>query len=207
MRLRHSTMQSDRLRRARHILILGIVTSVVLVGALAYEAGIGARQPPSVAMIGGPFELIDQDGRTVTNASYHGKWLLIYFGYTHCPDACPTALNDMAQALEGLGGLRAKVQPLFITVDPERDTPSVLKDYTAAFQADIVGLTGSPAQIAGAAQRFRVYYKRDDGADPDYTMSHSSVIYLMDPDGHFVTNFTHETAPELIHAKLAQALS
>ena len=212
MKRRNAKTPSGRLQRPRRTLMLGIVAGVALIGALtgalvAYEGGIGAPPPARAATIGGPFELVDQDGRTVTDASYRGKWLLIYFGYTHCPDACPTALNDMAQALEGLGAQRAKVQPLFITVDPERDTPSVLKDYTAAFQADIVGLTGSAAQIAEAARRFRVYYKRDDATNPDYTMSHSSVIYLMDPDGRFVTNFTHETAPNVIHAKLVQTLS
>ncbi len=209
MSQRRSQGRTPRAGHGWRWLVLGCALAVlVAAGVLVVEQQGPARTATAAATgIGGPFELVDQDGRTVTDATYRGKWLLIYFGYTHCPDACPTALNDMAEALAQLGPLRQKLQPLFVTVDPERDTPAVMKDYTAAFQAGIVGLTGSAAQIAQAAKAYRVYYARDKGADADYAMSHSSVIYLMDPAGHFVTNFTHETTPEAMRAKLAETLS
>ena len=198
------------LRDGRRVLIACLLGFAVL--AAAVTGYIEITRPPTrvatpAAAIGGPFELIDQDGQTVTDAAYRGKWLLIYFGYTHCPDACPTALSDIAEALSDLGPLRSKIQPLFITVDPQRDTPAVLKDYTAAFDAGIIGLTGSAAQIAEAAKVFRVYYRRDNETGPDYGMAHSSVIYLMDPNGRFVTNFSGEATPEAMRSKLLQVLS
>jgi len=165
------------------------------------------RPPAAAASIGGPFELIDQDGSSVTDATYRGKWLLVYFGYTYCPDACPTALNDMAEALAGLGALRARVQPLFITIDPERDTQAVLKPYVAAFDAGIYGLTGSAEQIAKVAREYRIEYRRDGAAGGEYGMAHSSAIFLIDPNGRFVTKFSQTTAPETIAATLRKAMS
>jgi protein SCO1/2 len=193
------------IRRGRRALAGSLLGFIALAAALILYAEM-IRPPPAAAAIGGPFELIDQDGQRVTDATYRGKFLLVYFGYTYCPDACPTALNDMAEALDGLGKLRARVQPLFITIDPERDTPAVLKPYTAAFDAGIIGLTGAAEQIAKVAAEYRVYYRRD-GAGGDYGMAHSSVIYLIDPSGRFVTNFGHATAPETIRARLRQAMS
>ncbi len=153
--------------------------------------------------IGGPFRLQDGDGKVVTDADFRGRWMLVYFGYTRCPDACPTALQDMANALDGLTPAeRAKVAALFITVDPERDTPAVVQDYVRAFNAPITGLSGTPEQVAAAAKAYRVYYARHPRADGDYEMDHSSIIYVMDPRGEFVANFTHETAPDAIAAKL-----
>jgi protein SCO1/2 len=161
-----------------------------------------------MAQIGGPFQLVDQEGRTVTDASYRGKWLLVYFGYTHCPDACPTALNDMAEAIDQLGPLGAKVQAVFITVDPERDTPATLKDYVAAFGPKVVGLSGTPDEIARAAKAYRVYYAKHPGGTPgEYDMDHSSVIYVMDPEGRFVGNFTHESEPKQIAERLKGLIS
>ena len=153
--------------------------------------------------IGGPFRLQDGNGKVVTDADFRGRWMLIYFGYTRCPDACPTALQDMANALDVLTPAeRAKVAVLFITVDPERDTPAVVQDYVRAFNAPITGLSGTPEQVATAAKAYRVYYARHPRADGDYDMDHSSIIYVMDPRGGFVANFTHETAPDAIAAKL-----
>jgi protein SCO1/2 len=168
------------------------------------------------AAVGGPFSLVDQDGRPVTEQTFRGRWMLIYFGYTHCPDACPTALSEMAEALAQLApAAREKVQPVFITVDPERDTPAVLKDYVAAFDAGVVGLTGNAEQVAGAAKAFRVYHakhRRDGvaaagGTDEGYSVDHSSIIYVMDPQGRFAAHFTHETPPERIAGKLAEIVS
>ncbi len=153
--------------------------------------------------IGGPFRLSAADGREVTDADFRGRWMLVYFGYTNCPDACPTALQDIANALDSLGPeAERKVAVLFITVDPERDTPAVMHDYVTAFAAPITGLSGTPEQVATAAKAYRVYYAKHPKADGGYDMDHSSVIYVMDPRGRFAANFTHETAPDAMAAKL-----
>ena len=167
----------------------------------------GAAGTLLASAIGGPFRLVDQDGKTITDADLKGKWSLVYFGYTHCPDACPTALNDMAIALDDLGPKRAEVRPVFITVDPERDTPEVLKSYVTAFDAPILALTGTPQEVAQAAKGYRVYYAKHPEAGGDYSMDHSSVIYVMDPQGRFTASFTQENSPEEIAERLKKLLS
>lgn len=181
---------------------LALLLAVLLggLGLLGYRLVAGG--PEGGPSVGGPFTLVDGDGRTVTDQSFRGKWLLIYFGYTHCPDACPTALNDMATALAQLGPKASAVQPIFITVDPERDTPAVVKDYVAAFGAGIVGLTGSPDQLAAVEREYRVYAAKRLNKDGSYDMDHSSIIYLMDPEGHPTSYFSHETKVD----ELAEAL-
>jgi protein SCO1/2 len=186
-------------RRQALMLAPAGVLAVGLAGAaLLHRAG---AADPGIA-IGGPFTLIDGDGRTVTDQAFRGKWMMVYFGYTHCPDACPTALQDMANALDALGPQKKDVAAVFITVDPARDTPAVMKDYVAAFDAGIVPLTGSEAAVGAAARAYRVYYAKHATKDGGYDMDHSSIIYLMDPQGRFVANFTHETPPDQIAAKL-----
>lgn len=152
----------------------------------------GALQAPS---IGGPFTLTATDGSIVTDQTFHGKIMLVYFGYTYCPDACPTTLNDIAAALAELGPLADRIQPLFITVDPRRDTSEVLTNYVTSFDSRIVGLTGTPEQIAAAAKAYGVYYAPYKTADaPDgYLMDHTSVVYVMNEEGRFVASFTQET--------------
>ena len=154
--------------------------------------------------IGGPFTLVDQYGHTVTDAQFRGKWLLVYFGYTHCPDACPTALTNMADALDQIGpSKRQKVQAIFITVDPERDTPAVMKDYVGAFEgADIIGLTGTPEQIGVVEAAYRIHARRYDLPGGDYAMSHAATIDIVDPDGRFVAM----AYPERIGERLAQLI-
>ena len=193
-------MQRPVLTR-RHALLLAPagVLAAGLVGAAAY---LGTRGEPEAVAIGGPFRLVDGDGRAVTDAQFRGRWMMVYFGYTHCPDACPTALQDMANALDALGAKKKDVAAVFITIDPERDTPAVMKDYVAAFDSGIVPLTGTPEAVAQAAREYRVYYGKHPTADGGYDMDHSSIIYVMDPRGRFVTNFTHETPPEQMAAKL-----
>ena len=185
----------------RHALLLtpAAVLAVGMAGALGY-----ARFSPEAAAIpiGGPFRLTDGDGRTVTDQDFRGKWMLVYFGYTHCPDACPTALQDMANALDDIGAQKKDVAILFITIDPERDTPAIMKDYVAAFDANITPLSGSPEAVAAAAKAYHVYYAKHPTKDGGYDMDHSSIIYIMDPRGRFVANFTHETPPQQIAAKL-----
>ena len=181
--------------------------AVLAAGALSWLAFNGSPGHGALSIsLGGPFRLLDQDGRTVTDRDLRGKWLLVYFGYTHCPDACPTALNDIALALEALGPQRAQVRPVFITVDPERDTAAVLKEYVKAFDAPILALTGTPQAIAQVAREYRVYYAKHPLAGGDYEMDHSSVIYVMDPQGHYVAALTHQDSPKEITAALKKAI-
>ena len=141
----------------------------------------------------------------MTDATFLGKWTLVYFGYTHCPDACPTALQDMANALDLLDPAQRKaIAIVFITVDPERDTPAVMQDYVSNFNAPITALSGSAEQIAAVAKAYRVYYAKHPTTD-GYEMDHSSVIYVMNPDGDFVTNFTHETPAYADRGQIAPA--
>ena len=157
--------------------------------------------------IGGPFKLVDQNGRTVTNTDLEGRWLLVYFGYTHCPDECPTTLNNIAIALKDLGAKRSEVRPVFITIDPSRDTPQVLKNYVAAFGAPILALTGTTAQIAKAADAYRVYYAKHPEAGGDYSMDHSSIVYVMDPKGRFTASFSDDDTPAQMAERLQKLLS
>ena len=157
------------------------------------------QMPPGTKHIGGPFELIDQDKKTVTDATFHGKYMLIYFGYTYCPDMCPTGLQSMAHAMDLLGKDAERVAPIFITIDPARDKPEKLKSYVASFHPQVVGLSGSAQQIAAAAAAYQVYYARGEQVDDhDYVMDHSSLIYLMNTDGTFLKTFPEEVDPEAL---------
>jgi protein SCO1/2 len=186
---------------------LVILGGGVFLGMMHRDTPRGAAGTLLASAIGGPFRLVDQDGKTVTDADLKGKWSLVYFGYTHCPDACPTALNDIAIALDELGPKRGAVRPVFITVDPERDTPEVLKAYLTAFDAPIMALTGTPEEVAQAAKGYRVYYAKHPEASGDYSMDHSSVIYVMDPEGRFTASFTHQSTPEEIAERLKKLLA
>ncbi len=157
--------------------------------------------------IGGAFALIDQDGRAVTDADFRGRPMLVYFGLTYCPDICPTDLAVIAEAMADLGPAADRFQPLFITIDPERDTPEQLRDYMGLFDRRIRGLTGDIKAIAAAARAYRVTYAKYDIQGPlDYRMDHSAFIYLMDRDGRFVTRFPQGTSPEQLAAALRAAL-
>ena len=157
------------------------------------------------AAIGGPFTLVDDNGKTVSDSDFRGKWMLVYFGYTHCPDACPTSLSHIANALDELGPkLASNVTPLFITVDPERDTPAVMHDYLSAFDVHIHGLSGSAGQLAAAEHAYRVYAAKQPEAGGGYSMDHSSIIYLMNPAGDYVSLFSDETPVDAMVAKLRQ---
>ena len=197
----------------RFVLVAAALAALVILGAGVFLALTlrdnprGAAGTVLASAIGGPFRLTDQNGKTVTDADLKGKWSLVYFGYTHCPDACPTALNDISIALEDLGTKRDAVRPVFITVDPERDTPEALKAYVTSFDAPILALTGTPEQVAQAAKGYRVYYAKHPEAGGDYSMDHSSVIYVMDPQGRFTASFTHESTPEQIAERLKKLLT
>jgi protein SCO1 len=152
--------------------------------ALLLGAPPGSKGAP--VTVGGPFTLVAPDGSTVTDETYRGKWLLVFFGYTFCPDTCPMTLSHIAMALEQLGPEAGRVQPIFITVDPERDTPAVMGPYTEAFDARIVGLSGSPEQIAAVSREYGAYSEHHDTGDDHYLVDHSTYIYVMDPRGKFV---------------------
>jgi protein SCO1 len=197
----------------RLLWVAALLAAFIILGSAAFLAvelrdnGKGVAGTMLGSAIGGPFSLVDQNGKTVTNTALEGKWLLVYFGYTHCPDACPTTLNNIALALHDLGAERDEVRPVFITIDPERDTPQVMKDYMTAFDAPILALTGTAAEVAQAAKNYRVYYAKHPEAGGDYSMDHSSVIYVMDPKGRFTASFTGEDAPEQIAERLKKLLT
>ncbi|MEP2828650.1 SCO family protein [Parvibaculum sp.] len=149
------------------------------------------------AQVGGPFTLVNQDGETVTEETYSGKYMLIYFGFTFCPDICPTELGIMTAALDRLGEKAKKVQPIFITVDPERDTPDVMARYVKLFSPRLVGLTGTQEQIDKVAKAYHVFYRKaEDESSSDYTMDHSSIVFLMGPDGEYLKLFPPQTPPD-----------
>ena len=188
-----------RLRRVAIVLVSGFAIAAAAVAVNRASQVNAARQLPQ---IGGHFALATPDGRRVTDATFHGKWLLVYFGYTSRPDVCPTTLSAMALALDKLGPLADKVQPVFITVDPERDTSKIVGEYVKDFDPRFVGLVGSPQEIGAAAQEFHVYYRVRQLGNNEYVVDHSSFIYLLDPDGAFVRLLTgdlpgHQLAEEL----------
>jgi protein SCO1/2 len=162
----------------------------------------------STVTIGGPFSLIAPDGTTVTDATFRGKWMLVFFGYTHCPDTCPTTLSEIALALDRLGPDAAKVQPVFITVDPKRDTPGVVGQYVGAIDRRIVGLSGSQRQIAAVSQEYGAYSERPPArAGPDdYVVDHSTYIYVMDPQGSFVRGLEAGTPSDAIADTLGRLM-
>ncbi|HZD26429.1 MAG TPA: SCO family protein [Alphaproteobacteria bacterium] len=186
--------------RRRLILLSALAAIAAVLAGLAtwqlrprLEAGGGT----GVADIGGPFTLVDQDGRTVTEQDFRGKFMLVYFGYTFCPDVCPTELQSMVVAMDDLGADAEQVQPIFVTVDPARDTVAVIHDYVRAFSPTLVGLTGSDSQVRAAAKAWRVYFaKGKEAGGGAYLMDHSSFVYLMGPDGRYLTHFAPRTPPE-----------
>lgn len=166
--------------------------------AMAVAGAVIVNQPRDRrrgSSIGGPFALVNQNGKAVTQADFAGHPFLVFFGYTHCPDVCPTTLSDMSRMLDVLGKDSA-VSALFITVDPARDTPTVLKDYLSSFDARITGLTGDAASIAAAEKAYRVYAKQVPTTGGDYSMDHTAIVYLMDRDGRFVNALNLDQSPE-----------
>ncbi len=203
-----------RLRMIRRISLIGC--GLILAAAVGLIADRHLSHPRQAEptqtqplQIGGAFTLTAHDGRQVTDSDFRGRHMLVFFGYTYCPDICPASLSEISTALDELEGLADKVHPVFVTVDPERDTSDRLKDYVDHFNPRITGLTGTAEQIKQVAKAYRVYYAKvpaEDG-DPDgYLMDHSSVIYLMDPEGRFKSHFSHQTDGETMAAKLKTLL-
>lgn len=168
----------------------------------------GTAQSTGQALIGGPFTLVDHEGETVTQRNFRGTHMLVFFGFTHCPDVCPTKLSHIASVMDRLGPLAEEVTPVFISVDPERDTPERMADYVSNFDADIVGLTGTPEQVKRAAKAFRVYYaKVEMDSATGYLMDHSAFTYLMDENGDYVTHFAYGDSVENMTERLRRELA
>ena len=178
-----------------------------ILGLTLSDPGKGIAGGPLSSAIGGPFHLVDQNGNAFTEADLKGKWHLVFFGYTHCPDTCPTALNEISLALDKLGKQSNQVGVVFISVDPERDSPQVLKSYIASFDAPIIGLTGSADEVKQAAGDYRVYYAKHPTSGGDYDMDHSAVIYIMDPQGRFTATLTPDTTSDAMAERLQKLLS
>ena len=182
------------LSRAFAIRIAATLIAVLVVGLAAFLLT-NQSERPRAALIGGPFALEDGAGKTVSDQTLRGRPFLIYFGYTHCPDVCPTELAKISDILGKMGD--KPIPALFITVDPERDTPKVMQDYVSSFNPAVIGLTGSPEAVAATEKTFRVFARKGQPqADGDYSMDHSSIVYLMDKNGAFVEAFNVERSPD-----------
>ena len=193
----------------RRILLL---LAVFVVGAVAVVAGALALMPrggtavSTQATIGGPFQLVDQDGQAVTQETFLGEPALVFFGFTHCPDICPTTLFELSQLFDALGPDARKVNGLFITVDPERDTPEAMKSYIGSFHPSIQALSGTPEQTAAVIKAYRAYAKKVPTQGTDYTMDHTAIVYLMGKDGEFIAPFNLKRPPAEAAADLRRYL-
>ncbi|MGD9845470.1 MAG: SCO family protein [Variibacter sp.] len=168
-----------------------------------------ANNTPSAvvpAAVGGPFKLTDQNGAAVTDTDLKGKPFLVFFGFTHCPDVCPTTLFEVSEVMRALGPKADGTRALFVTVDPERDTPKVMKDYLSSFDPHLIGLSGTPEAIEKMTKAYRVYSRKIPTKDGDYTMDHTALVYLMDKQGRFVAPFNLKRKPEEAAADLSRYL-
>ncbi len=205
-------MEDSKIRKR---LIIGALAAGLIsasaISALLFRSGsahVPQTRSSGEALVGGPFTLTNHLGETVTDETYSDKYKLFYFGFTYCPDVCPLSLQIMAVALEELGPLNTQIHPLFVTVDPERDTPESLAAYVAQFHPNLIGLTGTVDQIKAVTSAYRVYARKtqDPASAGEYTMDHSSIFYLMAPDGSYVSHFTHVTDPEAMAREITQVL-
>lgn len=191
--------------RRNLIVIAAVLLAVILVGAFAVSSGM--FQPKPTAQVGGPFQLTDQAGKPASEQILKGKWSVVFFGFTYCPDVCPTTLQVMAQAQERLGPKARDVQFVFISVDPERDTPAQMANYLSndAFPKGTIGLTGTPAQVAAAAKAYRVFYEKS-GEGADYLINHSTPSYLMNPKGAFDRVIPFGIGPDEVVTQVSAAM-
>ena len=192
---------------ARPLVIATAFAASLVVGLLiVFWAMGGVSKVAQPAAIGGPFQLTDQNGKAVTDKSLKGKPTLIFFGYTHCPDVCPTSLFEISEVLRAMGKDADKFNAVFISVDPERDTQATMKDYLSSFDPHLEGLSGDPAEVAKVITSYRVYAKKVPAKDGDYTMDHTALIYLMDRNGQFVSPFNLKRTPEEAATELKRYL-
>jgi len=194
-------------RTTRPLVIVAAFGGSLVVGlVLMRGAGGGLKPVPAPAAIGGPFQLSDQSGQAVTEKNLLGRPTLIFFGFTHCPDVCPTSLFEISEVLRAMGKDADRVNAFFISVDPERDTQAAMKEYLSSFDSHLKGLTGSPEAVAKVIGDYRVYARKVPTKDGDYTMDHTALIYLMDRDGKFVAPFNLKRTPEEAAADLKRYL-
>ena len=196
--------------RTSHILlVLSAFLSglVIFLGVFLYATGnLGTGGGPGASAIGGPFKLIDQNGQTITDQDMKGRPFLVFFGYTHCPDICPTTLFEISELMRALGKDADRTAALFITVDPERDPPAVMKDYLSSFDPHLRGATGDSKAIDAVEKAYRVYVKKVPTDNGDYSMDHTALVYLMDKQGRFVAPFSLKRRPEDAAADLRRYL-
>jgi protein SCO1/2 len=194
-------------RTTRPLVVIGAFSASLVVGLvlMLWVMG-GLRHVTAPAAIGGPFQLSDQTGQTVTDKSMQGRPSLIFFGFTHCPDVCPTTLFEISEVLKAMGKDADRVNAYYISVDPERDTQTAMKEYLSSFDPRLKGLTGNTEEIAKVLSEYRVYAKKVPLKDGDYTMDHTALIYLMDRDGKFVSPFNINRKPEDAASDLKQYL-
>lgn len=202
--------------RLRFVLTPILLAGAVIIGVVLWRQADRLPRPGQVvstgqAIVGGPFHLTDQNGNPVSSRTYQGRYMLIYFGYTFCPDVCPATMGVMAGAMGKLGDRARDVVPIFITVDPARDTPAVLKQYVAAFGPRFVGLTGDQASITQVEKEFHVYARKatapPGSSEGAYGVDHSNVIYLMGPDGKLVSHYDNPLSPDQLAASIRQHIS
>jgi protein SCO1 len=194
-------------RTTRPLVIVAAFAGSLVVGLVLMLWALGGlRTVAAPAAIGGPFQLTDQAGQIVTEKSLQGRPTLIFFGFTHCPDVCPTSLFEISEVLRAMGEDADRVNAYFISVDPERDTDAAMKDYLSSFDSHLKGLTGGPDAVAKVISGFRVYARKVPLKDGNYTMDHTALIYLMDRDGHFVSPFNLKRTPEEAAADLKRYL-
>ena len=186
---------SDRARRLA-IPLVAFLFSLIALGVAAVLTLTPSGREVAASSVGGPFTLVDHHGNTVTEQDFLGRPHLIFFGFTHCPDVCPTKLFEMSEILRHTGERGADIRALFITVDPERDTPEIMYSYVSSFDERILGLTGTPEQIAEVVRTYRAYSRRVPLDDGDYTMDHTAIVYIMDAQGRFITALDTTRAPE-----------
>src|SRR5438132_769217 len=175
-------------------------------GVVLIVAGRLSSPVAQIAAIGGPFKLTDQNGKVITEQDLKGHPFLVFFGFTHCPDVCPTTLFEVSEILRALGPDADRVRALFITVDPERDTPGVIKDYLSSFDPHLAGLTGDPGAVTAVAKAYRVYFKKVPLDQGGYTMDHTAIVYLMDKEGRFVAPFSLKRTTDAAAAELRRYL-
>ena len=200
------------LRRVPGLALAGVLAlGAIAAAGPASGASAPGLPPPLTALFGGPFNLTDHNGAARSDKDFRGRFMLIYFGYTYCPSICPANLQHMAGAMDALAGQAARVVPIFISVDPGRDTPEVLKEYVANFGDSFIGLTGTGAQVAKAARAFRIHARKVMPAGETdtsaYLVDHSSITYLMGPDGKFVTLFPHNTPGKVMAERIKKYLA
>ncbi|MBI5264515.1 MAG: SCO family protein [Bradyrhizobium sp.] len=193
-------------RNTRFLVIAASFGASLVAGLLLMLWAMGMQNVAPPVAIGGPFQLTDQNGQVVTEKNLKGRPTLIFFGYTHCPDVCPTALFEISEVMRAMGGDADRVNAYFVSVDPDRDTPAVMKDYLSSFDPHLKGLSGDQAAVAKVLSSYRVYARKVPGKDGDYTMDHTALIYLMDRDGRFVAPFSLKRSAEEAAADLKRYL-